>query len=99
LTNVPAEAGGPPQVARVRLSDGAITWLTASLDEYDGVAAAGDSVISTRGQLRARFWVGDAEGRDFQPVGAEADRISSLIAWTGPNRILYSAASAGGTGL
>jgi Tol biopolymer transport system component len=101
LANVPAESGGPRQVARLRLADGATTWLTADLDDYTSVSVAGDSLVTTRTEGRRRFWVGDAEGREFHAVGLESvsDMERSVISWTGPNRILYSATLPGGSGV
>ena len=100
LANVPAESGGPLQVARFRLPDGAVTWLTADLDDYSGVSVAGDNLVTTRTEARKRFWVGDGEGRDFRALGSESvsNTGRSVIAWTGPNRILYAAALPGGSG-
>ena len=101
LTNVPAESGGPPQVARVRLSDGAITWLTTDLDAYSSVSRAADTLATARQEVRRRFWVGDAAGRDFTPVGSDAvsNQGSRRIVWTGPNTITYVASLVGGSGL
>jgi Tol biopolymer transport system component len=101
LANVPAESGGPRQVARLRLADGATTWLTADLDDYTSISVAGDSLVTTRTEGRRQFWVGDAEGREFQAVGSESvsDTDRSVISWTGPNRILYSATLPGGSGV
>ena len=101
LANVPAESGGPLQVARLRLADGAMTWLTADLDEYTSVSVARDSLVTTGTEVRKRFWVGDAAGRDVQAVGPEvvSDRGDSLIAWAGQNRILYVAPLPGGSGV
>ena len=100
LTNVPAESGGPLQIARLHLADGAITWLTADLDEYNSVSVAGDSLVTSRTEIRKRFWVSDSAGREFQPVGSEvvSDAGDSVIAWAGPNRILYAASLPGGSG-
>ncbi len=101
LANLPAESGGPNQVARLRLADGAITWLTADLDDYASVSVAGDNLVTTRTEVRKRFWVGDADGREFQGVGSEvvSDTGDSVISWAGPNRILYAASLAGGSGV
>jgi hypothetical protein len=99
--DVPAESRGPAQVARVRLSDGAITRLTTDLDAYSGVSRAGDSLVTTRDEVRKRFWVGDGAGRGFTPAGSEAvsNEGDFRIAWTEANTIAYAASLAGGSGL
>jgi len=101
LANVPAESGGPAQVARLRLADGAISWLTADLDEYTSVSVASDSLVTTRTEVRKRFWIADPEGRELHAVGSElvSDARPSIVAWTGPNRILYAASLPGGRGV
>lgn len=102
LATVSPEPHGPLQIARLRLADGATTWLTADLAEYESINRAGDTLVATRTEVRKRLSIGDAAGREFRAVGSEQlmpERGDSRVTWADATRVLYAAPLPGGSGV
>jgi Tol biopolymer transport system component len=101
IASVPIEEGGPPQLARIRLSDGYATGLTSDLNEYLGVSRSNDALVTARREVRSGFWIADAAGNNAQPAGPDVPAAvgSGRFAWLSDHRILYAASLVGGSGL
>ena len=97
FATLPEDAGGPAQVVRIDVATGARVRLTNDLARYAGLTISGDTLVSTRTDVRSSLWVADAAGRGERQVGREIPSAADPITWAG-SRLLYIASLAGGFG-
>jgi len=90
---------GPTQVVTVGLRGGDATPLTNDLARYGGVSAAGDAIVTTRYQTASSLWVVDDAGRNARQIGRDVSAGVGDLCWAGNERLLSSAAMAGGAGI